>query len=186
MIHEIRYHGRGGQGAVTSTQLLAVSAFYDNKYATAFPSFGSERSGAPVQSFARISDSMEEKIYTKEGIHHPDIVVVLDDSLLELPEVIEGKKDSTLFIINSDLSSSDLKKKLNTENLYSIDMTSKAIEIIGKPFVNVMSLGAFAALTSLITMPSLKKAIYERFSSEKVASLNYKASEILYEMIKNA
>ncbi len=187
MIHEIRYHGRGGQGAVTSTQILAISAFYDNKYATAFPSFGSERSGAPVQSYARISDSMEEKITTKEGIKNPDVIVVLDDSLLDLPEVMEGKKESTIVIVNSSISAEDLRKKYNHKKIFSADMTAKAIEIIGKPFVNIMSLGSVSARTGLVSMPSLKKAISERFKdNQKIAEINYKAAETLYEMIKNA
>ncbi len=180
-LKEIRIHGRGGQGAVTSSQVLAVAAFKDGKYCQAFPNFGVERRGAPVQAFARIS---EEPINVRQHVYEPDYVIVLDPTLLEAVNVAAGAKDSGIIIINSDRKAEefnlDTKAKIKT-----IDVTKTALEIIGKPFVNVAILGAFAAISGEITMDAINAAIDQEFAHKaKVGELNKKAAEKLFKEAK--
>ena len=175
---EIRIHGRGGQGAVTTGQLIAIAAFYDKKYCQSFPSFGVERSGAPVQAFARISD---KEIHLRSEVYTPDIVIVLEPSLIEAVDVTKGLKKDGKIIINTNKKPSELKIKGNF-NICTIDATSIALEIFKKPIVNTPILGAVSAMTNLVSLNSLKKAIEEKFSSkgEKIIQLNKKAVEEVY------
>lgn len=180
-LKEIRIHGRGGQGAVTSSQVLAIAAFHDGKYCQAFPSFGVERRGAPVESFSRISD---QKINVRQHIYEPDYIIVLDSTLLESVKVESGLKDSGTIIINSDKKADEFELNTNAK-IKAIDVTKVALQIIGKPFVNIAVLGAFAAMTKEISLDSLGKAIDQEFAEkEKVAELNKKATEKLYNMAK--
>jgi pyruvate ferredoxin oxidoreductase gamma subunit len=180
-LKEIRIHGRGGQGAVTSSQVLAVAAFHDGKYCQAFPSFGVERRGAPVEAFTRIAD---RPINIREHVYEPDYVIVLDPTLLSSVDVARGVKDNGIIIINSNKPASEFK--LNTKaKVETIDMTAAAMEIIGKPFVNIASLGAFAAITNEVTLESVFKAIDQEFAHKKaIGELNKKAAEKLYKMFK--
>lgn len=166
---EIRFHGRGGQGAVTAATMLAVAAGLDGRQAQAFPSFGTERRGAPVKAFCRIDD---KPITIRSQVYNPDYVVVLDSSMLELPEVFEGVKESTVFIINSG-SVVRLMKKVDAK---FYDGTSIALGIMGRPIVNTVMLGIFAASTKLVTMKSVKEALSNSFSG-KVLELNMKVIE---------
>jgi len=179
---EIRIHGRGGQGAVTTGQLIAIAAFDDGKYCQSFPSFGVERSGAPVQAFARISD---KEIHLRSEVHTPDIVVVLEPSLIDAVDVTRGLKKNGKIIINTNKKPSDINIKGNFE-IHTIDATSIALEIFKKPIVNMPILGAFSAITKLVSIESLKKAIEERFSSKgkKIIELNKKAIEEVYKCSK--
>jgi pyruvate ferredoxin oxidoreductase gamma subunit len=163
IIIEIRFHGRGGQGAVTSAELLAKAAGLDNKYSQAFPAFGPERRGAPVRAFCRIS---EKPITTRSQVYNPDHVVVLDSSLVDLPEVAEGLKPETKIMINSKNPEKVGGKKTETFNA-----TKLALELLGKNIVNTAMLGAFAKMTGLLTVDSIKKAIEGRFPG-KVAEAN--------------
>lgn len=180
-LKQVRIHGRGGQGAVTASQLLAIAAFHDGKYCQAFPSFGVERRGAPVEAFVRISD---EPIHVREHVYEPDYVIVLDPTLLSSVDVARGVKEDGIIIINSNKPASEFK--LDTKaKIETIDMTSVAMEIIGKPFVNVASLGAFAAITNEVTLESIFKAIEQEFAHKKeMGELNKKAAEKLYKMFK--
>lgn len=176
---EIRVHGRGGQGAVTTSQIIAISAFYDGKYSQAFPSFGVERRGAPVQSFSRISD---REINIRQHVYNPDYVIVLDASLLETINVANGTSEKSFILINTDKNEININTKANIKCL---DVTQVALDIIGKPFVNMASLGAFSALTREISMDSLEKAIKENFKGkEKIAKLNTKAAQEIYKKVK--
>ncbi len=169
---EIRFHGRGGQGAVTAADLLAVAAFYDGKYSQAFPFFGVERRGAPVTAFARIDDRY---IRIRSQIYEPDYIVVQDPTLLEVVDVAHGLKPEGMAIVNSEK-----KVRLNTKaEVRSIDATRIALEILGAPIVNTAMLGSFAAATNLVSLGSIKKAIEKRFS-EKLAAKNIKAVEVAY------
>ncbi len=124
---EIRIHGRGGQGAVTASEVLAIAAFHDGKYCQAFPSFGVERRGAPVEAFTRISD---KPINIREHVYEPDYVIVLDPTLLANVDVARGVKDDGIIIINSNKPASEFK--LDTKaRVETIDMTAAAMEIIG-------------------------------------------------------
>ncbi|MFH1586328.1 MAG: pyruvate ferredoxin oxidoreductase subunit gamma [Candidatus Diapherotrites archaeon] len=174
---EIRIHGRGGQGAVTSSQVLAVAAFLEGKHSQAFPNFGVERTGAPVMSYTRISD---DKIHIRSHVYEPDYVIVLDPSLIKAVDVTEGLKDSGMLIINSHKQAKDLgiKGKFEVKNL---DITKVALEVIGKPFVNIAALAAFAAFTGEVKLETLKKAIDEKLGDKgKIAELNKQAADKVY------
>lgn len=151
---EVRIHSRGGQGGVTFAQLLAKAAGYDGKYSQGFSAFGCERRGAPVRAFCRISES---PITIRSQVYEPDHVIVLDPTLLGLPDVREGLKEDSLAIINSK----------NQENLdcktINYDATSIALEVLGKDIVNTAMLGAFAGVTGIVSLESLIRAVGDVF-----------------------
>jgi len=180
-LKEIRIHGRGGQGAVTSSQVLAIAAFNDGKYCQAFPSFGVERRGAPVESFTRIAD---RTINVRQHVYEPDYVLVLDPTLAEAVKLESGLKDSGIMIINSNKKAQEFKFDTKAE-VKTIDVTKVALEVIGKPFVNVAVLGAFAAITNEVSLGGISKAIDQEFAHKaKIGELNKKAAEKLYNMAK--
>ncbi len=176
---EIRIHGRGGQGSVTAAELIAVAAFEDGKWSQAFPYFGTERRGAPVTAFARIS---EQQIRIRSQIYQPDYVIVQDPSLIHAVEVAGGLKENGLLIINSDKKPSELK--INTKaRVKTLDATKLALEVIGLPIVNTALLGAFAGATGEIRLESVSKAIKNRFPG-KVGEKNVAAVKRAYEMME--
>lgn len=178
---EIRIHGRGGQGAVTSSQILSIAAFRDGKQSQAFPMFGVERQGAPVQAFTRMSN---KPINVRSQVYEPDYVIVLDPTLLGEVDVTDGLKNSGLLIINSNKKPAELGIK-GKFSVYAVDITKIALDVIGKPFVNVAALGAFAALTKEISIESVNKAIDEVLGEKgKIADLNKKAAKEVYENAK--
>jgi pyruvate ferredoxin oxidoreductase gamma subunit len=180
---DIRIHGRGGQGAVTTGQIMAIAAFDDGKQSQTFPMFGVERAGAPVQAFARISN---EKINIRSQIYNPDIVLVLDYSLLESVDVTSGLKNKGVIIVNTNKSPEDLKIK-GKFDVHTVDATAIAMEIFGKPIVNTPMLGAFSKITKDISLKSLVKAIDEVFlktKGKKIAELNKKAITAVYNQTK--
>ncbi|MBU1204817.1 MAG: pyruvate ferredoxin oxidoreductase subunit gamma [Nanoarchaeota archaeon] len=180
---EIRIHGRGGQGAVTTGQIMAIAAFYDGKQSQTFPMFGVERSGAPVQAFARISD---EKINIRSQIYSPDIVIVLDASLLETVDVTSGLKEKGTLIVNTNKKPADLNIKGNF-NVHTVDATSIALKIFRSPIVNTPMLGAFSKITKEISLKSLVRAIDETFletKGKKIAELNKEAITSVYNQTK--
>ncbi len=169
---EIRIHGRGGQGAVSAAELLAIAAFRCGKYSQAFPSFGPERSGAPVESYCRISDN---PIKLRAHIYNPDYIIVLDESLLSFSE--KGLQKDGIIVINSkDRCKTGFKP-------YNIDATSIALKFFTRPIVNTVMLGAFAKATKLVTLESLEEAIMEKFSGS-LAEKNIKAVEAAYNEMK--
>lgn len=173
----IRFHGRGGQGSVTAAELIATAAFYDGKYAQAFPNFGVERRGAPVMAYCRIS---ARPIRLREQIYEPDYVVVQDSTLVKVdPQVLSGVTKKTGILINSDQPHSPLK----AGRLVTVPATKIAIEKIGKPFINTAIIGAFAAMSGAVSLASLKKAVAERFPA-KVAEANIAAMEAAFNFVK--
>ncbi|MCD1295955.1 pyruvate ferredoxin oxidoreductase [Methanocella sp. CWC-04] len=175
---EIRIHGRGGQGSVTAAELIAVAAFEDGKWSQAFPYFGTERRGAPVTAFARISDS---QIRIRSQIYQPDYVIVQDPSLIHSVDVASGIKDDGLILINSDKKPSEIG--INTKaKIKTIDATSLALEVIGLPIVNTALLGAFAGATGMIRLESVNKAIKARFPG-KVGDKNVEAVKRAFELM---
>lgn len=150
--------GRGGQGAVTSSQMLAIAAFKDGKHSQAFPNFGVERMGAPVRSYCRIAD---EKINVREQVYEADYAIILDATLLS------GftEKVSKLVIVNSNKKPEELGLKTDAE-VKCIDITKVALDIIKKPFVNVAALGAFAAMTKEFSLEGLEAAIEQQLASK--------------------
>lgn len=181
---QIRLHGRGGQGVVTAAELIAIAAFAGGKQAQAFPSFGVERTGAPIEAFARISDS---PIRIREQIYHPDILIVQDASLLGTVDVTKGATEKTLIIINSAKSKEEIMKfvKLPAENIHILDATKIALEVLGRNIVNTVIAGALAKVTGMITLDALRKAIQEKFSEKgpEMVAKNTKAVETAYNLI---
>jgi pyruvate ferredoxin oxidoreductase gamma subunit len=173
---EVRFHGRGGQGVVTSAYILATAAFKDGKYCQAFPFFGTERRGAPVTAFTRIDDKF---VRTREQIYNPDYVVVLDPTLLDVVDVTEGLKDNGMLIINTN-KKINLKTKAKIE---TVDATGISLRIMGKPFVNMPMIGAFVGATEVVSLNSVFEAIKERFP-QQVAEKNIQAVKETYEKIK--
>jgi len=161
-IIEIRWHGRGGQGAVTSAELLARAAIDEGKYAQAFPSFGPERRGAPVLAFDRISE--KEPIRIRAEIIEPDVVVVLDPGLLSIVNVTSGLKEEGILIINTSRSIKDIESELGVKcRLATVDATKIAQEILGVNIVNTTMLGAIIKATRVVTLESLSEPLNDRF-----------------------
>jgi pyruvate ferredoxin oxidoreductase gamma subunit len=160
---EIRFHGRGGQGAVTAAALLAKAAGYDNKFSQGFPAFGVERRGAPVKAFTRVSD---ELITIRSQVYKPDYLIILDPSLSGLSEVKEGLKPDSAIIVNGEIDKTGFE-----QNIYSYDATSLALKVLGKDIVNTAMLGVFAKATGLVSLESVQKAIDDVFKG-KAGELN--------------
>ncbi len=177
---EIRIHGRGGQGAVTSSQVLAIAAFHSGKQSQAFPNFGVERTGAPVESYVRIDD---KPINLRQHVYDPDYVIVLDSSLIDAVDVTNGLQPNGVVIVNTDKRTEQLRK-LSGFKVHSINITKIALDVIGKPFVNIAALGAFCKLSGLVSLEALDKAIDELFSARgkvAVAELNKNAANAVFE-----
>jgi pyruvate ferredoxin oxidoreductase gamma subunit len=171
-MYEIRIHSRGGQGGVTAAKLLALAAFRDRKYATAFPFYGAERRGAPVVSFVRIDES-PIRVYSQ--IKKPDLIVVLDNSIMDVVDVLQGLKPGGKVLLNGTLPH-DMK---GFETL-SVDLTSIALRlnlvVAGSPILNTPVIGALAKM-GIVSMDSAKLAISEMFSDDR----NVKAAEAAYQ-----
>lgn len=175
---EIRWHGRGGQGAVTSAELLAKAAINEGKYAQAFPSFGPERRGAPVLAFVRISG--KEPIRVRAEITKPDVVVVLDPRLLTIANVTSGLKEGGKLIVNSRRSFQDIESQLGAKwQLAIIDATGIARELLGVPIVNTTMIGALVKATAVVNLESLFEPLRERFG--RLAEKNISAMKRAYE-----
>ncbi len=174
---EIRLHGRGGQGAVTSAELLAQAAIAHGKYGQAFPSFGPERRGAPVAAFVRISD---EPIRTREKIYQPDVVVVLDASVLEFVNVAEGLKSDGTLIINAPVCEETCRADYGFRGrLAFIDADKIAAEVLGVPITNTTMLGAVLKATGVLKPDDMAEAINQRFGP-KLGPKNFKALETAF------
>lgn len=181
---QIRIHGRGGQGVVTAAELLSVAAFLDGKHSQAFPSFGSERTGAPVISFCRIS---EEKIRLREPIQEPDVILIQDPTLLHSVDVFSGAKNDGYLLINTKKSFSELgitdfiSGKEKAKNL-TVPASEIAMKHIGRPLPNAALLGGLAAATSIVRIESVLRAIEERFPA-KIAKANQDAAMSSFEYV---
>jgi len=173
---QIRIHGRGGQGVVTAAELIAIAAFYEGKESQAFPSFGVERTGAPIESFVRID---KHPIRTREQVQNPDLLIIQDATLLGTTDVTKGCDKNTVAIINTAKNKSELNIDLPDENVFVINATKIALDVIGKNIVNTVILGSIAKDTDLFSLASAKRAIKQKFA-EKDKSLvekNNKAVE---------
>ncbi|MDO9096956.1 MAG: pyruvate ferredoxin oxidoreductase subunit gamma [Candidatus Methanoperedens sp.] len=176
---EIRIHGRGGQGSVTAAELLAVAAFEDGKYSQAFPAFGVERRGAPVTAFVRLDD---KPIRLRSQIYEPDYVIVQDVTLVDVVNVAAGTKPDGFILINTEKNPESFT--LDTKaSIKTLDATKLAMEIIGKPIVNTILVGAFAGVSGLIKPESIKNAVMERFPG-KVGEKNAAAIRAAYDLMK--
>ncbi len=168
---EIRWHGRGGQGAVTSAELLARAAIDEGKYAQAFPSFGPERRGAPVLAFDRIS--AKKPIRVRAEIREPDVVIVLDSGLLQIVNVTSGLKEKGIIIINTIRPLKDVASELGTKwQLAVVDATKIARELLGVPIVNTTMLGALIRATGVVSLESLIEPLEGRFGRLAERNIN--------------
>jgi len=168
---EIRFHGRGGQGAVTSAELTALAAIESGKHAQAFPSFGPERRGAPVMAFVRVSDT---PISTREKVYEPNIVVVLDPTLLKLVNVEAGLRKGGMVIVNTTKSAEELRKETGIKaKLAVVDASKIAMETMRVPITNTTMLGALIkAAPEVITVQSLQGPIDHRFGPIAAKNMN--------------
>ena len=170
---EVRLHGRGGQGSVTSAELFAEAAIGEGKYAQAFPSFGPERRGAPVRAFIRIDD---KAIQLRNEIDEPDVVLVLDPTLIRVVNVTEGLKKDGIVILNTSKSAAEIKKEYGiTAKVATVNATRIATENLGRPIANTTMLGALLKVTGVIAIESLKEAFGHRFG--KLGEKNYKSCQ---------
>ena len=175
---EIRWHGRGGQGAVTSAELIALAAIGEGKYAQAMPSFGPERRGAPVLAFNRVSNV--DPIRTRAPVSEPDIVVVLDHGLMYIADVTSGLKQGGVLVLNSPKSLNDIKSEFRGDwKLAIVNGTAIARETLGVPIVNTTMIGALVKVSEVIKLGSLEEPIEERFGAR--AKNNIKACQKAYD-----
>lgn len=180
----IRIHGRGGQGVVTGAELLSVAAFLEGRHAQAFPSFGSERMGAPVVAFCRIDD---QEIRLREPIVEADAVIVQDSTLLHSMDVFHGLSDEGYVLINSGRTSGqlgldELAARLHPGRIRTVDATALALEHVGRPVPNAVLLGAFAAQCGVVALSSVTAAIRDRFP-EHIAERNVRAATAAHDSL---
>jgi len=183
---EIRWHGRGGQGAVTASKVFADSALATGKQIQAFPEYGSERQGAPIKAFTRISD---EPITIHSQVTNPDIVLLLDPSLLGVVDITEGLSDEGLLIVNTSMTPDDVRKKIHTtvKKLYTIDATSIALKHLGKNIPNTPMIGALVGATEMLDINLVAEDFREKFKKkfrEDVVTGNVNAIIDAYKEVK--
>ncbi|WP_126446520.1 2-oxoacid:acceptor oxidoreductase family protein [Sulfuricystis multivorans] len=182
---QARFHGRGGQGVVTAAEMLSIAAFDEGRHAQAFPSFGSERTGAPVVAFCRIDD---KEIRLREPVTAPDALIIQDPTLLHQVDCFAGLKPDGYILINTGKSFAELGlgefvANYRPERLCTLPATELALKHVGRPVPNVPLLGAFAAVTGIVRLDSVLKAIREKFSG-KVASGNIAAAAEAFELAR--
>jgi pyruvate ferredoxin oxidoreductase gamma subunit len=177
---EIRWHGRGGQGSVTSAELLAQAAISEGKYAQAFPSFGPERRGAPVQAFNRIDE--REPVRIRADIDKPDVVVVLDPSLLSIVNVTSGLKADGRVIINTRKTADQIRQEFGIKNpVATVNATKIAREKLGVPIVNTTMLGAVIRATGIVDKKSIVAPLEKRFG--RLSERNISAMQTAYDEV---
>jgi pyruvate ferredoxin oxidoreductase gamma subunit len=183
-VFQIRVHGRGGQGVATAAELLSVAAFSEGRHAQAFPSFGSERTGAPVVAFCRID---EVPIRLREPILDPDAVIVQDPTLLNQVDVFAGLRPHGYALINStrswvELGLTDLVRGLPAGHARIVPATGFALAHVHRPVPNAALLGGFAALTGLMSLAAVEQAIAARFPS-RVGAGNIDAARAAFHLV---
>jgi pyruvate ferredoxin oxidoreductase gamma subunit len=182
---QIRIHGRGGQGVVTAAEMLSIAAFDQGAHAQAFPSFGSERTGAPVVSFCRIDD---RPIRSREPISAPDALIIQDAHLLHQVDVFQGLKPEGYVLINSgrsvaELGVAEVAARLPVGRMITLPASEIALRHLGRPLPNAVLLGGFAALTGIITLAAVIEAIHTKFKG-RVAEANAAAATEAYDTLK--
>lgn len=175
---EVRFHGRGGQGAVTAVRILASALYMEGKYTQAIPMYGTERRGAPVAAFLRIG---ERRINERDLVHNPDIVVVLDPLLSRTVPVTEGLKEGGLIIMNFPKPGNEAGLG-GRFRIATVDATAIALEALGRPITNTAMLGAFAKASGLVSLQSLEKALVENWPG-RLGEMNLRALRAAYERV---
>jgi pyruvate ferredoxin oxidoreductase gamma subunit len=177
---QIRIHGRGGQGVVTAAELLSSAAFLEGRHAQAFPSFGSERTGAPVVAFCRIAD---RPIRTREPIAEPDVLIVQDPTLVHQVDLFAGLRGDGTVLVNTTRDPRDLGLGELEARVLAVPATGLAREHLGRPLPNAALLGAFAAVSGAVSIDSVAAAINERFTGAAAAG-NEAAARAAYDAIE--
>ena len=178
---QVRIHGRGGQGVVSASQMMSVAAFHQGRHSQSFPSFGSERMGAPVVAFVRIDD---RQIELREPVLDPDLLIVQDPTLFHAIDVFSGLKSDGYVLINSkksieELGIADAVRDLPDGHVVTVPATELAMKHLKRPTPNTVLLGAFAAMSDLLEMDGVEKAIREKFPG-KVGEMNVAAAKAAY------
>lgn len=181
---QVRIHGRGGQGVVTGAEMLSVAAFFEGRHAQAFPSFGSERTGAPVVAFCRIAD---KQIRLREPILEPDFLIVQDPTLFKVIDVFAGLRSDGYLLVNTNKTFAELHlgqvvDRLPKGHAVIVPATEFAMKHVGRPVPNAALLGAFAALTQFVRLDSVEHAIGEAFPG-KVGAANIAAARDTHEFV---
>jgi 2-oxoacid:acceptor oxidoreductase gamma subunit (pyruvate/2-ketoisovalerate family) len=183
-ILEVRWHGRGGQGAWTASELLARAAISEGKYIQSFPEFGPERMGAPVTAFTRIST---EPIRIHCAVYNPDVVAVLDPTLLKTVKVTDGMSDDGGdIIVNSKENAAQIRKMLETNKgkVWTVPASDISLKILGMPITNTAMLGAVARVTGAVSLETIEKMIKARFRPD-VAEKNFSVVKEAYQEVKS-
>ncbi len=175
-VYEIRIHGRGGQGAKTASQFIAEAALDKGKYIQAFPEYGAERAGAPMRAYAKISDK-PIKSYTP--VTHPDVVLVIDPTLLS-PAVVDGLNTDSLLIVNTNKDVNDVMQKTGFKGkIHTIDATKLSIEVLGKNIPNTPMLGALIKVTNILPLEAIFHKIKEKFGKKYSKEISDKNIEVV-------
>jgi 2-oxoacid:acceptor oxidoreductase gamma subunit (pyruvate/2-ketoisovalerate family) len=183
-ILEVRWHGRGGQGAWTASELLARAAIAEGKYIQSFPEFGPERMGAPVTAFTRIST---EPIKIHCAVYNPDVVAVLDPTLLKAVNVADGLDEKTgNILVNTKDNPAEVRKqlKVNSGKVWTVEASEISLKILGMPITNTAMLGAVARVTGIVSLETIEKMISGRFRGD-VAAKNYAVVKEAYQEVKS-
>ncbi len=182
---EIRWHARGGQGAKTAATLVAAVALEEGKYSQGFPDYGPEREGAPIRGYTRISDT---PIYVHSAIYAPDIVVVLDPTLLDSVDVSDGLKEGGMILINSAKPPAELRKQLNIKGakVYTVDATQISIEEIGRSIPNTPMMGALMKVMPILKLETILADVEKKFKSkgERIVQGNFRAIRRAFEEVR--
>lgn len=186
-ITEVRWHGRGGQGAVTASKLLATSAVAEGKHIQAFPEYGPERMGAPIQSFTRISDT---PIRIHCHVTNPDMVAVLDPTLIGPVDITEGLSDDGTIVVNTSETPTQIRNMLNLKGrkIFTIDASKIALEELGRPMPNTPMIGALVKATGLLQLDNVIADIKGKFAgkfSQKIIDGNVNAIKRAYQEVKS-
>jgi pyruvate ferredoxin oxidoreductase gamma subunit len=179
-MYQVRFHGRGGQGVVTAAELLAGAAIADGRFAQAFPSFGSERTGAPVAAYCRIDI---KPIRSRDPVSAPDAVVVLDETLAETAAVAEGLKPGAVVIVNAVEAA--CSAVFPDTRAITLPATRIALEHVGRPLPNAAMIGALAAATAIVTPLGVRAAIAARFAG-RTGEANGRAADAAYRHVLGA
>ena len=183
---QVRIHGRGGQGVVTAAEMLSIAAFLEGRHAQAFPSFGSERTGAPVVAFCRIDD---REIRLREPVLEPDALIIQDPTLLHQVDVFGGLARAGYVLINTSrtfdaLGVGDFARTLRADRLCTVPATELALKHVGRPLPNAALLGGFAAVSGRVSLEAVAAAIRDKFKGE-VAEGNVAAANAAYEHVRS-
>jgi 2-oxoacid:acceptor oxidoreductase gamma subunit (pyruvate/2-ketoisovalerate family) len=183
-ILEVRWHGRGGQGAWTASELLARAAIAEGKYIQSFPEFGPERMGAPVTAFTRIST---EPIKIHCAVYNPDVVAVLDPTLLKTVNVADGLDEKTgNILVNTKDNPAEIRKqlKVNSGKVWTVEASEISLKILGMPITNTAMLGAVARVTGIVSLETIERMISGRFRGD-VATKNFTVVKEAYQEVKS-